>query len=536
MTFALHNQDGVHDPSAIIKCDDTYWIYGTGRGPHAMYSTDLVHWTEGQTPLPEGTFPSWVLTYVPDFEGHFWAPDCFYMDGEYHLYYSCSSWGSTVSCIGLLTGKSLNPGSPDYGWTDEGLVVASNASSNYNCIDPAIMKDRNGKVWLTYGSHWDGIRIVELDSLTGKTTGSTYSVAGKGDYKTEAAYLISRGDYYYLFFNRGQCCQGASSTYYIQVGRSANPTGPFLDKNGTDCYQGGGTTVVSTSGQFIGPGCLGYYVENNTEYVTYHYYDGADGGIAKLAVSTFSWSMDGWPSLSRDWIDEGHYSIANVNSGLVWDFSGAGDEDDPIVQNAYKENSSQKWTFESQGDGYYSIIPGGRDLLAGISPCTANTGTELALCSSEITSCKTWRIEKTAGRGFVFSSKYGNRVAEIPGTSMNEGVTLAINIYEAGDNQQWVLQDTFLHVTDRAIPHQQNGIRIYPNPAREGNIHIEFSGNRPVGDIRISILASDGRQVYNREHRGDGRIRFYGDLYPGTYILNVKTDQMQYHEKLIIQQ
>jgi hypothetical protein len=56
MTFALHNQDGVHDPSAIIKCDDTYWIYGTGRGPHAMYSTDLVHWTEGQTPLPKGKF------------------------------------------------------------------------------------------------------------------------------------------------------------------------------------------------------------------------------------------------------------------------------------------------------------------------------------------------------------------------------------------------------------------------------------------------------------------------------------------------
>ncbi len=39
MTYALHNQDGVHDPSAIVKCDDTYWIFGTGHGPHATRSS-----------------------------------------------------------------------------------------------------------------------------------------------------------------------------------------------------------------------------------------------------------------------------------------------------------------------------------------------------------------------------------------------------------------------------------------------------------------------------------------------------------------
>jgi arabinan endo-1,5-alpha-L-arabinosidase len=201
--YALHGQYGAHDPSGIVRCGDRYWIYTTGRGPYSMYSTDLVNWSTGQTPLTPGTFPSWVTSYVPDFGGTFWAPDCMYMNGQYYLYYSCSSWGSTVSCIGLLSSKSLNPDSPDYAWKDEGMVIYSTASSNYNCIDPAVRRDKEGKIWLTYGSHWDGIRMVELDSVSGKVTGSTtFSVAGKGDYKTEASYMISHGDYYYLFYNR----------------------------------------------------------------------------------------------------------------------------------------------------------------------------------------------------------------------------------------------------------------------------------------------------------------------------------------------
>ena len=255
---SLHNQFDMHDPSGIIKCEDTYWIFSTGRGIPSWYSNDLVKWTAGKTPLPPGSYPTWVKSYASGFDGHFWAPDCFYMNGLYHLYYSCSSWGSRNSCIGLMVSKSLNPESADYGWSDEGVVVFSSDASNVNCIDPAVFRDDEGKIWLTYGSHWDGIRIIELDSINGKVIGGThYPVAGKGDYKTEAPYVINHDKYYYLFINRGQCCEGVNSTYYIQVGRSESPSGPYLDKTGKDLYNGGGSTVLSTSGSMIGPGCLG---------------------------------------------------------------------------------------------------------------------------------------------------------------------------------------------------------------------------------------------------------------------------------------
>lgn len=33
---------GMHDPSSIVKCKDTYWVFGTGDGIYSMYSKDLV--------------------------------------------------------------------------------------------------------------------------------------------------------------------------------------------------------------------------------------------------------------------------------------------------------------------------------------------------------------------------------------------------------------------------------------------------------------------------------------------------------------
>jgi arabinan endo-1,5-alpha-L-arabinosidase len=534
--YALHGQFGAHDPSGIARCGDRYWIFTTGEGPYAMYSYDLVNWSAGKTPMNPGSFPSWVSGYVPGFGGTFWAPDCMYMNGKYYLYYSCSSWGSTVSCIGLITTNSLNPDSPGYAWKDEGVVVYSTSESNYNCIDPAVRRDRDGRIWLSYGSHWDGIRMVELDSVTGLVKGATtYSVAGKGDYKTEASYMYPHGDYYYLFYNRGQCCQGSGSTYYIQVGRSTSPTGPFYDKDGTDCYQGGGTTVASTSGNFIGPGCIGVYVENNTEFVTYHYYDGADHGTAKLAVGTFKWSEDGWPTVTNDWVEEGHYSILNENSQLAWDFNGSGQEQDPVVQDNYTGAPSQKWTFQAVGNGFYSILPGGKDLMAGINPCSASPGTPIGLLASGTGSCQVWQVERTADLDFIFSSKYGNRVLEVPGASTDAGTQFAINYYSGAGEQRWMLPDTFLTVSVRGDEVSPAGLLIYPNPVVSWGFTLDFGPDQP-GNCMVEIFASDGRLVYSGSKNISGKTTLRLNRAPGTYFLKITTDHNVIYRKLIFKQ
>ncbi len=273
-----------HDPSTMIAGGGRYWIFTTGDGVWCMSSsnTNFSDWRAEPTPYTKTSWPSWIKTYVPNFAGTFWAPEVINYNGEYRMYYSCSTFGSKNSCIGLATASSLS--GP---WTDKGVVVYSNSGTSENAIDAAIYAGS----YLVYGSFFGGIRLAEISS-TGKPRNSTRYALASGD--AEAPYIIKNGSYYYLFINRGSCCQGANSTTYrIQVGRSTSITGPYLDKTGKNLNSGGGSDVVKTTGRYIGPGHFGY----GNGKVTYHFYDGNDNGNAKLRVTTLSWS-NGWPVIS----------------------------------------------------------------------------------------------------------------------------------------------------------------------------------------------------------------------------------------------
>ena len=301
-----------HDPSTMIKDGNRYYIFRTSQGMMGKYSTDLRNWTYSGQVFP-GNPPAWTTNAVSGFAGFFWAPDVAYFNGRYNLYYSCSKWGTIDSAIGLVTSLSLQ--SPT--WTDQGKVIQSDAISeagtntdltSYNCIDPSILVDINGTVWMSFGSYSDGILVMQLDPLTGKriTTNSPITkVANNGatffSNTTEGSCLYQRGGYYYLFLNFGGCCSGIDSTYNIRVGRSTSVTGPFLDKSGASMLHGGGTMLLESTGRFIGPGHAAIMNDNGTNWFTYHYYDGNDSGNAKLGLNRLYWSADDWPVLTNDW-------------------------------------------------------------------------------------------------------------------------------------------------------------------------------------------------------------------------------------------
>jgi arabinan endo-1,5-alpha-L-arabinosidase len=531
--YALHGTYGIHDPSSIIKCGDTYWIFGTGNGISSLYSTDLVKWTAGTTPFLPGDYPLWVKDYAPDFWGTFWAPECFYMNGKYYLYYSCSSWGSRNSCIGLITTKSLDPASLLYEWNDEGMVVYSNESDNYNCIDPSVFRDDDGKIWLTFGSHWDGIKMVELDSVWGDRLDETiYSVASKVDNKAEASYVINHGDFYYLFVNHGQCCDGVNSTYYITMGRSASPTGPYLDKTGKDLYNGGGTTVLSTSGSFIGPGCLGYYKENGTEWITCHYYDGDKGGQATLCISRINWDENDWPVITRNMIDNGVYSIVNDNSNLAWDISGVEEERDPIVQKQYNKSVTQQWEFYSLGNGIYEIIANESGLLARITDCMGNAGAKLSIGEATSQNCEKWIIEKTNDARYILTSLYGNKVIEVPESSSDEGIQLEMNNYFGTSNQKWMIWDTSHEVSIPGIEISGEYIRLFPNPSPDGDFNIETNQSSGICDVMIYSL--DGQKLIHQELPIRQIINVKNTLIPGLYVVKVKINSYFLTSKLCV--
>lgn len=300
----------LHDPGTMIKNNGSYFIYGDGQGISGITSTDLRNWSATSAVFPGGP-PAWTTNNISGFTGYFWAPDIAYFNGRYNLYYACSIWGTINSAIGLVTTPSLT--SPV--WTDQGKVIESNYPSTantdltaYNCIDPSLMVDTNGTVWLSFGSYSDGILIMQLDPATGKRISSNspiYRVSNNGpaffSNTEEGSCLYQRGAFYYLFVNFGGCCAGVDSTYNIRVGRSTNVAGPYFDKSGINMTNGGGTMVLESTARYIGPGHAAIMNDTTTNWFTYHYYDGLNNGQATVGMNRIYWTADGWPSLTNDW-------------------------------------------------------------------------------------------------------------------------------------------------------------------------------------------------------------------------------------------
>ena len=286
-----------HDPSTIAKCNNEYWVFSTGQGILTRHSKDIITWEAG--PSVFKTAPAWTTNMVPRNRGYFWAPDIIEINHKYLLYYSVSSWGVNTSAIGLATNPTLDPADPRYHWTDAGLVVQSFKTNDFNTIDPSVALDADGKLWLAFGSFWSGIKVIQLDPSTGmrgSPDSPIYSVASHS--QIEAACLVRHAPYYYLFVNWGQCCRGTNSTYNIRFGRGDRATGPFLDKDGVDLAQGGGSLFLGSDGPFIGPGHAGVFSEEGTNWLSFHYYDGRRRGRASLAVRRLAWDSTGWPVLA----------------------------------------------------------------------------------------------------------------------------------------------------------------------------------------------------------------------------------------------
>lgn len=292
----LRGYTRIHDPSTLQWERGRWWVFGTGRGVVSLWSTNRIDWNQGPSVFQEP--PAWANDWVPEHRFRYWAPDVIRVGDRYYLYYSVSTWGSRQSGIGLAVGRTLDPESPDHGWRDVGPVVRTTPQDNYNAIDPALFLDRDGRLWMVFGSHWSGIKLVELDPATGlrkKADAAPIDVAWKE--AIEAAALLRHGDHYFLFVNWGQCCRGTNSTYEIRVGRSLQVTGPYMDREGRDLRQGGGSPFLSTSGRFIGPGHAAFFQVEGQWWLSYHYYDGHRAGQSALDLLPVQWDSEGWPTV-----------------------------------------------------------------------------------------------------------------------------------------------------------------------------------------------------------------------------------------------
>jgi len=303
------NQVIVHDP-VMAQEGKTFYVFSTGPGIPFYSSTDLKNWTkEGEVFSQE---PKMTRQSAPEYAGFPWAPDVYFHNGKYYLYFAVSTFGKNKSGIGVAVNKTLNPKSPDYKWEELGTVIQSVPNrDDWNAIDAAIIDDEKGAAWMSFGSFWGGIKLLKLNEDRTKPAEPQewYSLATRErggvvnpneppkEGAVEAPFIFKKNDYYYLFVSFDLCCRGEKSTYNIRVGRSKTLTGPYVDKDGKDMHEGGGSLVLSGDKDFIALGHNSTYTFNKKDYLVFHAYDTNDKYVPKLKILEMKWDKDQWPTV-----------------------------------------------------------------------------------------------------------------------------------------------------------------------------------------------------------------------------------------------
>ena len=298
-------QTPMHDP-VMIKQGDTYYLFCTGFGVGVWSSKDLQSWRK-EKPVFDAP-PQWAVEAVPGFKGHIWAPDVAYHKGWYYLYYSISAFGKNTSCIGLAVNKTLDTTSKDYKWIDKGKVIQSYPGKTaWNAIDPNLVFDKKGTPYLSFGSFWEGLKLVQLQKdlkTLSEDPDKLLTIASRkkdptapnppsiddnpkdaGGNAIEAPFIFKRGGYYYLFASVDYCCKGINSTYKMIVGRSKNVRGPYLDSAGVRMDRAGGTLVMEGNKDWFGVGHNAVYTFDGRDYLIFHGYDAKDEGKSKRCAS-----------------------------------------------------------------------------------------------------------------------------------------------------------------------------------------------------------------------------------------------------------
>jgi len=292
----LAGEPFIHDPATIVASDGKYYTYGTGTG--SLVSEDGWTWHKGAERPGRGL-----------------APDVIKINDRYYVAYAAGGGGMNGGHAGqikVMWTRSLDPKSPDYGFHDVGAVATSDGVETTDAIDPAFLY-AGGRLWLSYGTYFGYIQLVELDPKTGQRLAGNKPVAIAID--MEATAMMYRDGWYYLLGTHGTCCDGPNSSYNIRVGRSRSVQGPYLDNMGVPLLKGGGKLVANGRGRQYGPGHFGLIaLGDGVEKFSMHYEADLDrSGRSVLAIAPLLWK-DGWP-IEGENIKAGVYEIESERSG-----------------------------------------------------------------------------------------------------------------------------------------------------------------------------------------------------------------------------
>lgn len=325
----------VHDPS-ILKDGDTYYIFGSHLA--AAKSEDLMTWQQISTsprannPLFPNVDETLVETLSFAETDTLWAPDVIQLEnGTYCFYYNACEGSRPQSAMGLATSIAIEGPYEDQGiFLKSGTVLGSdyNANMDPNVVDPDVFYDKEGDLYMVYGSYSGGIFTLALDENTGlPEPGQGYGSKILGGYhaRIEGPYILysEATNFYYLFLSYGGL--DANGGYNIRVARSRAPEGPYYDSKDQamieamgmpgeifhdPSYAPYGHKLVGNfifrsreeEGQlinygYVSPGHNSAYYEMSTDqyFLIFHTRFPKTGNAHQVRVHQFFFNEEGWP-------------------------------------------------------------------------------------------------------------------------------------------------------------------------------------------------------------------------------------------------
>lgn len=466
----------VHDPS-IIKADDAYYIFGSHMS--AAKSTDLAEWdmltskTNGYSinnpvytdmknlETEEFKFTGNGASVIPtdDKATHVWAPDVIYNKAQnsYYMYYCVSSnfdsstivYGTSENIDGpyewkgnlLYSGVTVNniEETDILEYVDEEYAIShytSKAGYEYNfkeypnCIDPTVFYDKDGRMWMVYGSWSGGIFLLEIDEATGRVIHPELDeknnvdpyygkrLLGGGHHSIEAPYILydESTECYYLYVSYGELTRDGG--YQIRVFKSDKVDGDYVDMNGAapDSTSSHDYYGLKLSGNYYLPGLeVGYKAtghnsafidEDGKKYVVYHTrFDKASEKHTPKAKQYFT-NKEGWPCLlpyttSQETISDTGYSKDEmvgryyvINQGIEINSEVA----EPVIlyldKNGTIEGEEVKgsWSFED-GSYYMNILVDEKEYSGIFCKMLDEAGTEVMTFSAVGNNESLWGVK-----------------------------------------------------------------------------------------------------------------------------------------------
>lgn len=318
------------------------------KGGYAVWAPDITYnenyvWEDGS----KGAYMMYYCTSSTAFRSCIGYAVCKNVDGPY-TYVDTLIYSGFTKTSNPVTTTSNNMGTKtvDTWYTNTNIVdvyktatqktdiSVDDLSSDYfngnnyntnlypNAIDPAIFYDKDGGMWMAYGSWSGGIYLLELDPATGQAIHPTASakdgnvitdiyfgkkIAGGYGQSGEGPYVIYDKDtgYYYLYMSYGYLT--ANQGYNIRMFRSENPDGPYVDAAGKEAtwgssgHNGIGVKVLGSYNlpclayKYMAPGHNSALIDDDKMFLVYHQRFSTGNEGHELRVHQMLMNENGWP-------------------------------------------------------------------------------------------------------------------------------------------------------------------------------------------------------------------------------------------------